>query len=276
MTKEADRKPTLILNPPSSFGSLPEFLDHVSTRCADGDWVFRGQGNLDVPVPRAARGPVAKSEPEKLERRLLDEFYQKLPSVYGRNVSNDWEALALIQHYGGTTRLLDWTRNPLVALWFALNAYLSVLPKQRAKIRPCVWAAKVEVGDWVDIRSVEKSLVSIESVKFVSPPHFDARISAQESVFSVHPLPNSGLEAMTASSCWGHYGNNNIDPRDMPHFPLAVHNADDIYSKLRQCGYRADTVYPDMQGLCAHLSEEFRRSKKNEFIRYVVSVGLSN
>ncbi|MFZ2235986.1 MAG: FRG domain-containing protein, partial [Dokdonella sp.] len=143
-----DSRVTLQIRNPTYRNSLSEFLHEISVQCGEGDWVFRGQGADGWPTPRIARGLLAKTNPAKVERALLDEFLQKIPSIYSREISTDWEALAIMQHYGGMTRLLDWTRNPLVAAWFALNTYLSVPKKERSSSGPVVWAVLVRSDEW--------------------------------------------------------------------------------------------------------------------------------
>jgi hypothetical protein len=90
-------------------------------------WVFRGAGNASYELqPAVERGPKRESiEWHALEILVSDEFKSRLrmhlaaPGIPEDNFS--W--LALMQHHGVPTRLLDFTYSPFVALYFAVRQY---------------------------------------------------------------------------------------------------------------------------------------------------------
>jgi len=65
------------------------------------------------------RPPLARESVTEQERAKESECFEKLAEILP-NV-NDWERATIAQHYGVPTRLLDWSENPLVGIYFALD-----------------------------------------------------------------------------------------------------------------------------------------------------------
>ena len=148
---------------PTKWTDLQELLFHDSyNRKIDrirSPYIYRGLSNFDYPLETS----LIRLEGiyQTLEFHLLRNFkkYSHQPDVIN---NTDWDWLALAQHHGLPTRLLDWTYSPYVALHFA-TAELDKYDRDGI-----IWALKYEaLIDYLPER-LSKELLSVGSNSFTS------------------------------------------------------------------------------------------------------------
>jgi hypothetical protein len=101
--------------------SISDLIAKLDAHILAGEKIwFRGQAatawNLTPSISRTETNPIAK------EWNYLKLFKQNATRfVPESSAKTKWEWLLLMQHYKVPTRLLDWSENPLVSLYFAVE-----------------------------------------------------------------------------------------------------------------------------------------------------------
>lgn len=163
------------IDEPSTLKEKPASPYEV-TKCEDWDhlvgklrplsrgWIFRGQlasWELSTTLERYTPPPLAAKVEQ--EQRLIAEFARRVDRhlLPGQTIRDGLEQIALMQHYGAPTRLLDFTNSPYVAAYFAFEGF-----EHDAR---AVWAVKMAPLRRAAGRLLRKAYPEIEaSVKEIA------------------------------------------------------------------------------------------------------------
>lgn len=206
------------------------------------------------------------------ELSAVQEFLVELPSLTRDRPLDSWGHYGLMQHHGLPTRLLDWSKSPLTALFFALD-FAPELQHDASvwMMDPChlnavhhkqdvVFVPRLGFGDANEddlqtsylphpLRPASQSKLIMKRQPIAIEPILDnPRLIAQVGCFTVHGKSSASLEE-----------NKKMLTR-LVQIVIRGDATKRIRTELEQFGYRPETIYPDLD----HLARRIRSERANK------------
>jgi hypothetical protein len=218
------------------------------------------------------------------ERNLLHRFKRHIYAEL-KSKSSDWATLFLARHHNLPVRLLDWTSNALVALYFAsiyndkqesrdaaLWAFIGKTPfhhldifreEQRNDTRPDQpdpyyrWESELDenikknMKDKININELQSPL-RLKGVRLIYPFDVSSRIVTQSGVFTIQENPWKDLEYLDKEPNWNNL-HTFIDIENIFKWRIPSWARPEIVKDLQRHNIDYRTLFPDLDGIAKGL-----------------------
>lgn len=219
-------------------------------------YFWRGQSDIQWPIHSSAyrrlkrtETKITESHMQRYEQHLLQHAtHQGYRYVDGRYLT-DMELLAKLQHHGAATRLIDFSRNILIGLWFACSAE----PEKSGILfgfhSHFVGGGenKIELGDYSEVL---EGIENFDHPIVWHPPVVSKRIASQSAQFLYSKVVENNFGSLALGNDADSYVSINISPTFKKQALKGLSEIFDI---------RYITLFPDIDGFGYSNSFRFKK-----------------
>ena len=211
----------------------------------EGIILYRGQSKNYPLLPSVVRdNPTFDST--KIELSMLLELKRQTQIKIATKLNGTWDWLVYAQHYGMKTRLLDWTSNPLTAMWFACSN------EHYMKEDSYVYIFIADKNYLVDRK---KSPFTIPQTRILRPSLNNERIVAQGGWFTAHKFSKAHKRFVPLEL-------NNMLNDKIIQVKIPAKIKPKVLQQLHVFGINSQTLFPDIVGACTHLNWLYKKRLK--------------
>jgi hypothetical protein len=249
---------------------LPTQTDRIRPFGEEKALWFRGQCDISWGLTPKIWRP-EYSDANEAEMRLEFESVGH-PLTQPGAVLDKWHWYFLMQHYGAPTRILDWTINPLVALYFAVredaekDGALWVIDPwrwNRAHVKglfgPAIAGWQETARYLLDLEEAFDTDTSENQTNrkwpiAIEPSHIDRRIAAQGSKFVLFGTKKD----MTDSPAINRPRGGNTKHAVVDRIIVPRNMSEKLRQELNEIGINERAMFPDLEGLGKHIAWEWK------------------
>jgi hypothetical protein len=232
-----------------SLSDIFHYVENLNTESTS--WIFRGQADSSWDLnPKIGRKDY-QNNIDSIKYQIQFQQWVMIAENYIDLPKSEWAKLAIAQHYGLATHYLDWTTNPFIALFFAVNDIINkdgtFFALETSEIEYLAHN-DIKISDVIDpLNQMSNDRLRTDAWLCRLKPTI-GRIVNQHSVLTFHADPKKDLRDCNINS-------NGTKPR-VSSLKIDSKSKIKILDELHLYGINYKTVFPDIDGITKQINSD--------------------